>query len=244
MRTAIRKGLPRRGVRVVTCRDLAGVERHLERSLVDAVVLNPRNGELERAFELVARFPGIPFFALGAFRPEDADLVATCRDAGIAESIVEGVDDPAAGELIAARTASRRRRAALAQAPQQLRLTEPLQLRAWEEVLLRAGTATTTADVARSLRRTREHLSREFGAGGAPNLKRVIDLVRVAWAADLLGNPGYSAAVAARILGFSSGSHLAECARRVAGTPPAGLAELGPRGVLARFRLGRMRSRI
>src|SRR5258708_39053785 len=91
------------------------------------------------------------------------------------------------------RTAQVARRAALADAPRLLRLTDRLQLAAWEEVLRRAGVPTQTGHVAPALRVTREHLSREFGAGGAPNLKRVIGLPRADCAADLLGHPGDTA---------------------------------------------------
>ena len=124
-----------------------------------------------------------------------------------------------------------------------LRLTEPLQQRAWSEVLRRTGGPLRATEVARALRLSREHLSRQFGAGGAPNLKRVIDLARTATAADLLRNPGYSVRSVARILGFSSASHLAGSARRVAGVAPRDLAALGPPGVLAAFLAGRTRSR-
>jgi AraC-like DNA-binding protein len=91
---------------------------------------------------------------------------------------------------------------------------------------------------------TREHLSREFAVGGAPNLKRVIDLARAACAADLLGNGAYTVGAVARILGYASPSHLAGTAQRVAGVTPLELRELGPRGVLQRFVRGRTRSRV
>src|SRR6266851_3709560 len=104
---------------------------------------------------------------------------------------------------------------------------------------LRFGSPTTTADLAAALGVTREHLSREFAAGGAPNLKRVIDLARVACAADLLGNPGYTVRAVVRILGLASPSHLAGAARRVAGVSPVELRALGAGGVLARFIRGR-----
>jgi AraC-like DNA-binding protein len=220
------------------------VEAVLQRRLVDAVVVDVRNSASEETFALSQRYPRIPFFAMSAFRPDDAALIRSCRRAGLAGVLVEGVDDRAAGELIAANAASRRRRAELADAPRVLRLSEPIQLRAWEEVLTRVGARTTTSDIARALRRTREHLSREFGAGGAPNLKRVIDLVRTAWAADLLGNPGYTVAAVATILQFASPSHLADCAARVAGVRPRELVALGPKGVLGKFVRGRMRSRV
>src|SRR5207248_6646515 len=112
----------------------------------------------------------------------------------------------------------------------------------WEEVLRRVALPIKTVHLAAALRVTREHLSREFAAGGAPNLTRVIDLARTAWAADLLGNPGYTVRSVVRILGYASPSHLAGAARRVAGTTPHELRAVGPRGVLQRFIRGRTRS--
>ena len=96
--------------------------------------------------------------------------------------------------------------------------------------------------MAQALGVSREYLSRQFAAGGAPNLKRVIDLARVAWAADLLGNPGYPVGVVARLLAYASSGHLAAAARRVTGVPPAQLADLGSKGVLSRFVRGHTRS--
>jgi len=225
------------------CRTVQGVERLLQQRLVDAVVLDVRTCAAE-GFGLPARFPRIPMYALSAVRPDDGALLASCHRAGFAGVLVEGVDNAVAGEWIAARTAQVARRAALADAPRLLRLTDRLQLAAWEEVLRRAGVPTQTGHVALALRVTREHLSREFGAGGAPNLKRVIDLARAACAADLLGNPGYTIRAVVRILGYASPSHLAGAARRVAGVMPHELRELGPRGVLQRFLKGRTRSRV
>jgi AraC-like DNA-binding protein len=242
-RRAIKSGYPRRAGSVRLCRSFQEVERLLDQRLIDAVVLDIRHCD-GQGLELPARFPRIPMYALSAIRPEDGTLLASCRDAGFTGILVEGVDNAVAGEWIAARTAQVARRAALADAPRLLRLTDRLQLAAWEEVLRRAGVPTKTGHVAQALRVTREHLSREFGAGGAPNLKRVIDLARTACAADLLGNPGYTVRCVVRILGYASPSHLAGAARRVAGATPAELRELGPRGVLTRFLRGRTRSRI
>lgn len=243
VRAGIRRGLPRPGVRVVGCGSLERARMMLRRELVEAVVVDVRAAEPEPAFALAGTFPRIPFFAVSPFRPDDGALLSACRAASLAV-LVEGVDDPALGVLIGGRLASRARAAALADGPRMLRLTEPLQLRAWEVVLERAGRPTTTTDIARVLKRTREHISREFAAGGAPNLKRVIDLARAAWAADLLANPGYTVRTVARILGYSSASHMAGSARRVAGVASRELARLGPRGVLLRFVKGRTRSRV
>ena len=241
-RRAVKQGYPRGTGSVRLCRTLQGVERLLQQRLVDAVVLDVRTCAAE-GIGLPARFPRIPMYALSAVRPDDGSLLASCQRAGFAGVLVEGVDNAVAGEWIAARTAQVARRAALADAPRLLRLTDRLQLAAWEEVLRRAGVPTQTGQVAQALRVTREHLSREFGAGGAPNLKRVIDLARAACAADLLGNPGYTIRAVVRILGYASPSHLAGAARRVAGVSPVELRELGAAGVLARFIRGRTRSR-
>lgn len=244
LRAAIRRGLPRRAYRVVGCRTLDQAIGYLRRDLVDAVVVDVVAGWAQAAFALGRQFPRIPLFALSAFRPDDGELLLACRAAQFRGTLIQGVDDPVAGELINAHTASHARRTALAAAPRLLRLIEPIQLDAWHEVLARAGGPMTTSDVARALGHTREHLSREFAAGGAPNLKRVIDLARAAWAADLLANPGYTAGAVARILGYSSASHLAGSARRVAGVTTQELGRLGPAGVLQRFVRGRTRSRL
>lgn len=254
-RQAVRRGIPNGhgpggggaggggGVRI--CRGPEQVRRLLTQRLVDAVVIDVKSASPD-LMALPAEFPRIPFYALSAFRPEDGSLLDRCRAAGFAGVLVEGVDNAVAGEWIAARSADRARRAALVEAPKLLRLTEDIQQDAWNEVLRRvgAGRRTTTAQVAVALGVTREYLSRQFGAGGAPNLKRVIDLARVAWAADLLGNPGYGVGVVARLLSYASPGHLASAARRVAGVPPRDLGALGARGVLGRFARGRTRSRV
>jgi AraC-like DNA-binding protein len=213
--------------------------------VADAVVVDVERagGDLESTLALSADYPRVPVFALGAFRPDDGEMLDRCRKA-LAGVLVAGVDDVAAGELVARRGASRARERELADGPRLLRLTEPIQRRAWLEVLARVDSHPTTSDIARIVRKSREHLSREFAAGGAPNLKRVIDLARVACAADLLGNPGYAPATVSSILGFSSAGRFQAAVRRIAGVAPGELARLGPKGVLHRFLRGRTRSRI
>ena len=260
-----KRGCGRDAGNVRLCRGLPAVERLLFQRLVDAVVLDVKASAAPApaasaappapaapaappgcaaALALPKRFPRIPMYVLSAFRADDGVLIDACRTAGFAGILVEGVDDAVAGEWITRRTAQIARREALADAPKLLRLTERLQLAAWEEVLRRVGMPIQTAHVAEALNVTREHLSRVFAAGGAPNLKRVIDLARTAYAADLLGNPGYTVRQVARILGYVSPSHLAGAARRVAGATPQELREVGLRGVLARFLKGRTRSRV
>lgn len=242
-RRAVKRSYPRAAASVRLCRTFAAVERLLHQRLVDAVVLDVKAAPAA-ALDLPARFPRIPMFVLSALRPHDGALLAACHAAGFAGLLVEGVDNAVAGEWVAARTAQVARREALADAPRLLRLTDRLQLAAWEEVLRRVGLPTKTGQLAAALRVSREHLSREFAAGGAPNLKRVIDLARAACAADLLGNPGYSVRSVVKILGYASPSHLAGAARRVAGATLQELRAAGPRGVLVRFLKGRTRSRV
>jgi transcriptional regulator GlxA family with amidase domain len=86
-----------------------------------------------------------------------------------------------------------------------------------------------TQELAASLTVTREHLSRAFAAGSAPTLKRAIDLVRLLAAAELAKNPGCDLHDVARILGYSSRSHLSATTRRLLGTAADSLARL--RGV-------------
>jgi AraC-like DNA-binding protein len=242
-RRAVQRGYPRAVGSVRLCRSFAAVETVLAHRLVDAVVLDVKSAP-DSGLALPRRFPRIPIYVLSAFRPDDGVLLAACQRAGYAGVLVEGVDNAVSGEWLAARTAQAARREALSDAPALLRLTDPLQLAAWEEVLRRVAAPIRTAHVAQALRVTREHLSREFAVGGAPNLKRVIDLARTACAADLLGNPGYSVGTVARILGYATAGHLAVVARRVAGATARELRDLGPRGVLSRFVRGRTRSRV
>ena len=240
-RRAIKRGYPRSAGSVRLCRSLQAVERLLAQRLVDAVVIDVRTCDGDGLL-LPARFPRIPMYALSAVRPDDGPLLTSCRDAGFCV-LVEGVDNAVAGEWIAARTAQVARRAALADAPRLLRLTDRLQLAAWDEVLRRAGVPTKTGHVAQALRVTREHLSRAFGAGGAPNLKRVIDLVRLLAAAELAKNPGYDIRDVASVLDFASSSHLSSTAQRVVGTKPASLARLRSIDLIQRFTRGHGRSR-
>ncbi len=245
-RRAVRRGIPTGaggGVRV--CRSADQLRRLMLQRLIGAVVLDVKSVPAD-VFALPARYPRIPFYALSAFKPEDGPILARCRDSGFAGVLVEGVDNAVAGEWVASRSAESARRDAMAEGPRLLRLSEPIQHDAWNEVLKRVGRPggpTTTAQVSQALGVTREYLSRQFAAGGAPNLKRVIDLARVAWAADLLGNPGYAVGVVARMLAYASSGHLAAAARRVAGVPPGELAALGAKGVLGRFARGHTRSR-
>jgi AraC-like DNA-binding protein len=239
---ALRRTLPKGGPRVVTCRSAAGLRRVLETRLVDAVVLAPGAVPPSELAELRSRLPGVPVVAYAPFRPDDGDLLLACRKQSVRVA-VEGVDDPVVGEMVVRVSVTAERRRALADAPRLLRLTEPLQRSAWSLLLGEVERPVRTTDLARRLKVSREHLSRQFGAGGAPNLKRVIDLTRIACASQLLANPGYTIPIVVRLLHFASSSHLSGTARRIANVTTGGLGALGPRGVLQAFVRGNTRSR-
>ena len=240
---ALRRTLPRGGPGIVTCRGPAALRRALDSRLIDAVVVSPTTSWLPELAALKASLPGIPVIAYGSFRPDDCEMLLACRAHAVVSVAVEGVDDSVVGEMIARRSVTTQRRRALADAPRVLRLSEPLQRQTWDLLLGEVERPIRTRDLARRLAVSREHLSRQFGAGGAPNLKRVIDLTRIACAAQLLENPGYGIPAVVHLLHFASSSHLNSTARRIANVPTSGLGALGPRGVLAAFVGGNTRSR-
>lgn len=234
--------MPRGGAAVASCRTTGSLERLLTSRLVEAVVTAPKMTTQPAMVQLMTRFPGIPLLIFAPFRPDDAAMILECHRSGCAVA-VEGVDDAVLGDMISRVSLSAERQKAMLEAPRVLRLSESLQRRVFEYLLSNVGQPERTGNVARRFQVSREHLSRQFGAGGAPNLKRVIDLTRIACAAQLLANPGYSTSIVARILNFASSSHLSDTARRVAGVSAANLPVIGPRGVLAAFVKGKSRSR-
>jgi AraC-like DNA-binding protein len=212
-----------------------GLKRALERRLLEAVVVGARaEGRVDLA-ALRARYPNIPVIAYGAFRSDQAELLQRWQRLELAAVVVEGVDDAVVGDLVMRQAVSTRRREALDDAPRLLRLREPLQLQTWELLLRAPGRAPQTGALARRLGLSREHLSRQFAAGGAPNLKRVADLLTVLAALQLLGNPGYRPPAVARLLGFASPSHLHAVIRRITGLGLSGVRGQSEREVVGRF---------
>jgi len=241
---ALRRTLPKAGPGVVACRSPAALRRVLERRLVDAIVLCPSTALLPELEGMRRELPGIPVVAYAPFRPDDGELLLACRRHAVASVAVEGVDDPIVGDVVMRSSITAERRRALADAPRMLRLTEPLQQAAWSVLVGEVERPIRTTTLAKLLKVSREHLSRQFGAGGAPNLKRVIDLTRVACAAQLLANPGFTIPTVVRVLHFASSSHLSSTARRIAKVSTRGLGVLGPSGVLQAFVKGNTRSRV
>lgn len=242
--TALRRSLPRGGPGVVTCRTPTKLRELLDRRIVEAVVFAPRPGLLDEWAALRTDFPDIPIVVYASIRPDDGAMLAEYRTQKMAAVLVEGVDDAVVGELVRRVSLVASRRRALADAPRLLRLADPLQRQVWDILIDRVDEPVTTAELATRLGVSREHLSRQFGAGGAPNLKRVIDFLRVVAAAQLLHNPGYSVAQVAGILSFSSSSHLGSTARRIAGIGAPDLLRTTPKELLNRFARGHTRSRL
>ena len=235
-RALLRAVLPRRRARVTIARTVEEFAAALRTQFADAAIVHVGGGEEGwRAAPLASGVPSVPFVALLSPVPHEAAAAARAANEGFAELLVEGVDDAAAADLVEARGFTARFVRALAEPPAALGLTSALQRRAWRHVVGRAGRAVTTTELAERAGVSREHLSRTFAAGGAPTLKRVIDLVRLCAAAELAKNPAFDAGDVARVLGFASSSHLSATAQRVVDTRPASLARLRTVDLVERF---------
>jgi len=240
---ALRRSLPRGSGPILACRSVKGLEDALNQRLLEAVVLGTRSIREMDFGGLRARFPGIPVVAYGLFRSDDAGMLLAWQKLDVAALAVEAVDDAVVGDLVMRQSVSVRRRAALAEAPRLLRLTEPLQRRAWDLLVAAAGQPLRTAQMARVLGMSREHLSRQFGAGGAPNLKPVADLLTVLAALSLLRNPALTMVQVTKLLGLSTPSHLRAMIGRITGAGTADALVLSDADVLRRFLRGSGRSR-
>jgi AraC-like DNA-binding protein len=187
-----------------------------------------------RAAELAPAFPSAPVVAIVPPRASDAATLGRCAHLGVADVLVDGIDDAIVRESLAPLLFTGRFARAFADPPPPFGLRSPLQQAAWRHVVGAAGRLARTDEVAAALGVTREHLSRSFGDPG-PSLKRMIDLVRVVVAAELSHNPGHQIRDVAAVLGFASSSHLAYAARRVAGITPAALGRVTATELIARF---------
>jgi AraC-like DNA-binding protein len=244
-RAVIRAAFPRRRARLLLTRTSADFARGFHAELVDAAIVDVGStpDDVWRAAALSREFPSAPFFALAPLRAADGPALAQCVELEFADVLVEGVDDACARDVVCRRGFTSRFADALRVPPPVLSLTSRVQQRAWEYIISRAGRRIRTEALARHLGVTREHLSRTFAAEGAPNLKRVIDLVRLLAAAELAKNPGYDVRDIAGVLDFASSSHLSSTAQRIIGTKPASLARLRTVDLIQRFARGHGRSR-
>lgn len=243
---ALRRALPRRRAKLTFVRNAAELAEALQGSLVDAVIVDVGQATDETwvAASAAREFPSIPFFAYAALRAAEMPALARVCTLEFADCVVEGVEDDVCRDLLLPATFTVRFATALRGAESRLGLTTPLQLQAWRYVVAQGGRTVRTEAIAAAVGLTREHLSRRFAADGAPNLKRVIDLVRLLAAAELAKNPGYDLPDVARVLGFASASHLSASCQRLVGVKSASLARLRPTDLMDRFvKQGRGRSR-
>ena len=226
----------RRGVLTRTERDFTNAfhTHFVNTALVEVAA----DGDGHGPAELAREYPSVPFLALTPFRPVDAPAIARCAELDFADVLADGTDDEMLGHALLAHGFSVRFAAALHTPPEALALTSPLQVAAWRAIVARAGRPIGTAEIARALGVTREHLSRSFSAGAAPTLKRVMDLVRLLAAAELAKNPGYDLAAVARLVGFGSTAKLSASVKRLVRAQASALSALRSTDLLERFLRG------
>jgi AraC-like DNA-binding protein len=246
VRAMARTAFPRRHARLMLVRTAAELAKVFRTELVDAVLVDLGVGggtdEAWSAAALAREFPSAPFFGVTPLRSGDGAALSRCAALDFADVVIEGIDDDALSALVLPQTFRARFASALREAPPALALDSPLQLKTWDCVVAHAGLPVRTDAVAKVVGVTREHLSRAFAAARAPNLKRVIDLVRLVAAAELAKNPGYDLRDVAGVLRFASPSHLSSTTQRVVGLRPVSLARLRAIDLIGRFVLGRGRS--
>ena len=214
---------------VIACQGAPRLRRVVEDRLLDAIVLGQKALRNEELLQLRGQFPALPIVVYGTFKPDDGELLARLEGPGGATAIVvEGVEDALAGEIVRRAALSTERKRLLTNAPRYLRLSEPIQQKAWNLLVGSVALPVRTSDVAKWMGTSREHLSRQFAAGGAPNLKRVIDMLRVVTATQLLANPGYTIPDVARLLGFASTPHFALTVSRIAKVEAQELRRIAP----------------
>jgi AraC-like DNA-binding protein len=244
-RALVRTAFPRRRARVILTRSRDDFELAFKENLVDAALVDIGSAHEEtwRVAALAREFPSAPFFGLAALRAAEGPALAQCASYEFADVLIDAVDDGAARDIVHRHSFSSRFARALDTPPRVLGLDTPLQRDAWRFIISHAGRPVRTSALAQFLRVTREHLSRSFAAGGSPNLKRIIDLVRIIASAELAKNPGYDLRDVANILDFASSSHLSSTAMRVVGSKPASLTRLRTVDLIERFVKGHGRSR-
>lgn len=244
-RAVARAAFPRRRARLLLAKTPEELEQAFRTSLVDATIIDLAGSSEEtwRAARLAREFPSVPFFGLTTLRASESPALAQCAALDFADVLVESVDDTVLRHLVLRQAFSTRFATALYDPPEALALSTPLQQQAWRCIVSWAGRPVRTQLLADALKVTREHLSRTFAAEGAPNLKRVIDLVRLIAAAELAKNPGYDVRDIAEVLDFASSSHLSSTAQRIVGTKPTSLARLRAVDLVERFTRGHGRSR-
>jgi AraC-like DNA-binding protein len=245
VRALVRGAFPRRQARLIITRTAAEFSAVFRLELVDAALVDLAAGtdDVWAAVACGREYPSAPFFGVSPLRSADGPALARAVGLDLADVIIEGVDDDILRAMVLPATFRARFAAALREPPPALALSTELQRRTWTCVVSHAGLPVRTDTVARVVGVTREHLSRAFVTARAPNLKRVIDLVRLVAAAELAKNPGHDLRDVAAVLGFASASHLSSTTQRIVGLRPPSLARLRAVDLISRFVVGRGRSR-
>ena len=190
-RSLVKSAFPRRRTRIVLTRTYEDFDAAFRTHLVDAAVVDV-GGAQEETWRVASRareYPSVPFFGVAPLRAAEGPTLAQCASYEFADVLVDGVDDGAARDIVGQLSYSARFARALNDPPRVLKLESQLQRTAWRFIVSHAGRPVRTSALAEELRVTREHLSRSFAAAGGPNLKRIIDLVRIVAAAELAKNP-------------------------------------------------------
>ncbi len=244
-RALLRQRLPRRRGRMAFARGAEELSSLFRRMVVDLAIVDISVGgvECERTVAVAREFPTVGFIALAPYRAVDGPLIARCAELDFSEILAEGVDDVMLADAATAYGFSARFAQLHENPPAALGLDGERRLSTWRRIVAHAGRPVRTAELALVSGLSREHLSRSFARSGAPNLKRVIDLVRLLSAAELAKNPGYDIGDLARVLGFASSSHLSATAQRLLGIQASSLAPLRAVDLVDRFVRGRGRSR-
>jgi AraC-like DNA-binding protein len=232
---ALRRALPRAGWPLFVGRSPAHLATLLHRHCLEAIIIGHEVARSSVLDALRRDYPGMPLILYLPVRSDDADLLRRAHRERVAAVAVEGLDEPILPRLLVRHSLTARRLADLLPLAGRLDLTDDLQRRAWALIIALAPRGLDTVSLARRLDVRRETLSRRFAAGAAPSLKRAIDAVRLVAAAQLLGNPGYNVADAARLLGFSSVSLLQQTARRTFGVSARAVATLDAERMASRL---------
>lgn len=241
---ALLQRLPRRRLHTMVVADVAAFRVALRSGVVDAVVVDLGGGDA--AWQVAALAPELPtaaWLGVAPWRAADAPAIDRAARLGLGDVLADGIDDAVLASRLTDGAFTTRFASAFAAAPGSFRLERDVQRSAWQVIVQHAGRPVTTEVVAGAVGVSREHLSRAFAAGGAPNLKRVIDFVRLSSAAALAKNPLYDTGDVARVLQFASASHLATATRRIVGLTPSSLARLRPAELAEHFIRGHARSR-
>ncbi len=236
-RTFLRQRLPRRRGRVAFTRSADEMASHFRRAVVDVAIIDVGSAgvECERAIGLAREFPSAGFLALSGYRVTDAAMLARSAELDFADLLAEGVDDPLLPVALHEHGYTPRFARLHDAPPDELGIAGTLRRQVWRCIVAQAGRPVQTGALASVTGLSREHLSRSFARDGSPNLKRIIDLVRLLSAAELAKNPGYDVSDVARVLGYASSSHLSASAQRLLSIQGSSLAALGASELIGRF---------